>query len=80
MNGILPPPNGKCWCGCGTATEGYFARGHDKRAEAMLLKIKHGPNEPVAAFLHANGYGGTGMNLLAKYSAMEARARRVWNQ
>lgn len=50
-------PTGTCWCGCGKQVSigAFFARGHDKTAEAALLAIKYGGQ--VAQFLHAHGYG-----------------------
>ena len=52
-------PTGKCFCGCGEATEGtsYFIAGHDKRAEAKVVKEVYGS---VVAFLAAHGYGPEG--------------------
>lgn len=52
-------PTGKCWCGCGTdiGKESFFAAGHDKRAESMLLKLLYGSENTVAAFLAAHGFG-----------------------
>jgi hypothetical protein len=73
-------PTGKCWCGCGEAVpeESYFARGHDKAAEAMLTKLLYGPRHSVAAFLADNGYGGHGLNLKAAYAATEERSALAW--
>lgn len=50
-------PTGTCWCGCGTevAIGSFFARGHDKVAEAALLAVEYGSSVPQ--LLHANGYG-----------------------
>lgn len=50
-------PTGTCWCGCGQQTSlgSFFARGHDKVAEAALLTVKY--EGSVAHLLHANGYG-----------------------
>ncbi|WP_399559441.1 hypothetical protein [Streptomyces chartreusis] len=50
-------PTGTCWCGCGaeTAIGSFFARGHDKTAEAAFLAIHH--DASVAQMLHAHGYG-----------------------
>lgn len=52
-------PSGQCWCGCGTETgkESFFAAGHDKRAESMLLKLLYGSENAVAAFLNDHGFG-----------------------
>lgn len=50
-------PTGTCWCGCGatTALGKFFARGHDKTAEAALLAVRY--NSSVAYLLHHHGYG-----------------------
>jgi hypothetical protein len=52
-------PTGKCFCGCGEATEGtsYFMPGHDKKAEAKVVKEVYGG---VIEFLAAHGYGPEG--------------------
>ena len=49
-------PTGTCWCGCGeqVALGAFFARGHDKVAEAALLAICY--NGSVAQLLHGHGY------------------------
>jgi hypothetical protein len=50
-------PTGTCWCGCGTEVGigSFFARGHDKIAEAALLAVEYGSS--VAQLLHKHGYG-----------------------
>lgn len=49
-------PTGTCWCGCGeqVALGAFFARGHDKVAEAALLAIRY--EGSVAHLLHGHGY------------------------
>lgn len=49
-------PTGTCWCGCGAETGrgSFFARGHDKVAEAALLAVEY--DGSVAQLLHASGY------------------------
>jgi hypothetical protein len=50
-------PTGDCWCGCG-ATVGigsFFARGHDKTAEAALLAVRY--ESSVARLLEHHGFG-----------------------
>ncbi|MFJ8691289.1 hypothetical protein [Micromonospora wenchangensis] len=50
-------PTGTCWCGCGKQTSigSFFARGHDKIAEAALTAAEfHGS---VPQLLHHHGYG-----------------------
>lgn len=50
-------PTGTCWCGCGTETGigSFFARGHDKIAEAAYMAVHHGGS--VAQLLHDTGHG-----------------------
>ncbi|MEE4419491.1 hypothetical protein [Streptomyces bugieae] len=50
-------PTGTCWCGCGAeiGLGSFFARGHDKVAEAALVAVKYGGSIPQ--MLHANGFG-----------------------
>lgn len=49
-------PTGNCWCGCGeeVALGAFFARGHDKVAEAALLAVKY--EGSVAQLLRGHGY------------------------
>ncbi len=49
-------PTGECWCGCGedAGIGRFFLPGHDRRAEAAVIKREYGS---VAAFLSAHGYG-----------------------
>jgi hypothetical protein len=49
-------PTGTCWCGCGQETSlgAFFARGHDKLAEAALLAVEY--EGSVARLLHKHGY------------------------
>ncbi|MGW7466980.1 hypothetical protein ACWGJT_20295 [Streptomyces xantholiticus] len=50
-------PTGKCFCGCGSdvGLGSFFARGHDKVAEAALIAVQYGGS--VAQMLHAQGFG-----------------------
>jgi hypothetical protein len=64
-------PTGNCWCGCGqSASQGaFFAPGHDKRAEAAIVKVEYGS---VPDLLDKHGYGPGGKNAseaLAKFQA-----------
>jgi hypothetical protein len=54
-------PTGTCWCGCGesTASDAFFAAGHDRRAEAAIVKVVYGS---VPDLLVAHGYGPGGKN------------------
>lgn len=49
-------PTGECWCGCGQGTSAakFFVAGHDRTAEAAVVKAEYGS---VAEFLVAHGYG-----------------------
>ncbi|MEA2372844.1 MAG: hypothetical protein QOH12_3238 [Solirubrobacteraceae bacterium] len=55
----MPLPTGECWCGCGDgASRGaFFAPGHDKRAEAAVVKVIYGS---VPQLLLAHGFGHDG--------------------
>ncbi|MGW8702879.1 hypothetical protein ACWGOK_39240 [Streptomyces eurythermus] len=50
-------PTGTCWCGCNSSVGlgSFFARGHDKTAEAALLAVLY--DSSVARLLHHHGYG-----------------------
>ncbi|WP_432127420.1 hypothetical protein [Streptomyces sp. bgisy082] len=50
-------PTGKCFCGCGAdvGIGSFFARGHDKTAEAALLAIRY--QSSVAHLLDHHGFG-----------------------
>jgi hypothetical protein len=52
-------PTGKCFCGCGEPTEAtsYFVSGHDRRAEAKVVKEVYGS---LVEFVVAHGYGPEG--------------------
>lgn len=49
-------PTGACWCGCGESVGrgAFFSSGHDKRAEAAIVKVVYGS---VPDLLVAHGYG-----------------------
>jgi hypothetical protein len=52
-------PTGECWCGCGdeTGLGAFFLSGHDKRAEAAVVKTVYG-NVPNLLVKHGFGPGG----------------------
>ena len=54
-------PTGDCWCGCGepAARGSFFVSGHDKRAEAAVVKVEYGS---VPDLLDKHGYGPGGKN------------------
>jgi hypothetical protein len=49
-------PTGECWCGCGEEAKvgAFFVVGHDKRAEAAIVKTVYGS---VPEMLLAHGFG-----------------------
>ena len=53
---VTPLPDGECWCGCGAQTGlgKYFKPGHDRFAEAALVKMRYGG---VTGLLIAHGFG-----------------------
>jgi hypothetical protein len=64
-------PTGACWCGCGepAARGAFFVAGHDKRAEAAIVKVEYGS---VPDLLVKHGYGPGGKKAadeLRKYQA-----------
>jgi hypothetical protein len=68
-NVAMPLPTGECWCGCGDEAKrgAFFAPGHDKRAEAAVVKVVYGS---VPQLLLAHGFGPEGKNAsdaLAEY-------------
>jgi hypothetical protein len=65
---------GMCWCGCGTnvGSGSYFAPGHDKQAEALLLAVEFGGS--VAQMLHRFGFGP--QHSLQDYAVKVHRAER----
>jgi hypothetical protein len=63
-------PTGECWCGCGSEVGlgSFFAQGHDKRAEGLLIKLHYGS---VAGFLSEHGYQQPGGKNLMRESGKE---------
>jgi hypothetical protein len=63
-------PTGECWCGCGeeTAIGAFFKPGHDKYAEAAVIRLKFGS---VADFLESQGFGPGGRNARHELTAAE---------
>lgn len=45
-----------CWCGCGqqTAAGKHFVPGHDRKAEAALVRLEYGS---IAELLAHHGFG-----------------------
>jgi hypothetical protein len=54
-------PTGECWCGCGQRTSrgAFFLSGHDKRAEAAVVKVRYGT---IPDFMVKHGFGPGGAN------------------
>jgi hypothetical protein len=50
-------PTGTCWCGCRAEVSlgSFFARGHDKTAEAALIAARY--EGSVARLLEQHGFG-----------------------
>lgn len=50
-------PTGSCWCGCGVEVGlgSFFARGHDKIAEAAILAVRY--DGSVAQLVADHGFG-----------------------
>ncbi len=67
---IQPEATGICWCGCGEETKPnrFFLPGHDRRAEAAVVRVEYGS---VARFLEDLGYGPGGKNALEARNALE---------
>ena len=54
MNNQEPPMVGRCYCGCGKATNKHFAgQGHDLRAKSFVIRQEYGS---IARFLVDHGY------------------------
>ena len=51
-----PPKTGKCYCGCGGATTGYWVRGHDRHAEGAVFELVYGERRITDVVLML-GYG-----------------------
>lgn len=68
-------PTGECWCGCGDQTRigSFFLPGHDRAAEAAVVKTKYGG---VPAFLKAHGFGPGGVNARAALDRWNASQER----
>lgn len=62
-------PTGECWCGCGAEVPigSFFKPGHDKRAEAAVIKVKYGS---IARFLDENGFGPDGRNAMQEWERL----------
>ncbi len=56
-----PTPSQICWCGCGSETRrgSFFLPGHDRAAEAAVIKVQYGG---IPQFLLEHGYSPSGKN------------------
>jgi hypothetical protein len=65
-------PTGECWCGCGgeTSVGAFFLTGHDKVAEAAVVKVNYGS---VPNLLIEHGYGPGGKNASKELDAFRKR-------
>ena len=68
-------PTGECWCGCEkeTGIGSFFLPGHDKLAEAAVIRIKYGG---VPEFLKEHGFGPGERNARRELEALNASGRR----
>lgn len=55
------PDERQCWCGCGSrpAPRKVWAPGHDRKAEAAVIRREYGS---IAEFVRQHGYGPGGKN------------------
>lgn len=69
-------PTGDCWCGCGaeTSTGNFFVPGHDKFAEAAVIKLRYGS---VAEFLVEHGFGPASSSCRAEMERWHAAGGRT---
>lgn len=67
-----PHKTGKCWCGCGGATRGYWVPGHDRHAEGALMELVYGKRwiTDIVAML---GYGPSNSIVEAAKAARSAK-------
>ena len=65
-------PNGQCWCGCGESVSrgAFFLPGHDRRAEAAVVKVEYGT---VPDLLVAHGYGPNGKSAAEELRKFQQR-------
>ncbi len=56
-------PTGECWCGCGDETKigSFFRAGHDKVAQAAVIRVEYGG---IPEFVARHGYGPKGKNAM----------------
>ena len=64
-----PKPTGTCWCGCGsgTAADAFFLPGHERAAEAAVVRIVYGG---VPAFLREHDFGPEGRSAIRELAAL----------
>jgi hypothetical protein len=65
-------PTGQCWCGCGAKTSlgAFFLPGHDKRAEAAVVKTRY---RTIPDFLVAHDFGPNGKNPSEELARFQAQ-------
>lgn len=66
----MEAPNRQCWCGCGelVSRRADFLPGHDRRAEAAVVKLEYGS---VTELLHKHGYGPGGKSAVEELRKYE---------
>ena len=67
-------PIGKCWCGCGKPTDGYWHPGHDRKAQQALLEMVYGEGT-VADWVARLGYGPASSVIESRDKLMKDRAQ-----
>lgn len=67
-----PPKTGLCYCGCGGKTDGYWVRGHDRRAELALFELVYG-RSTITNVVWMMGYGPSKSIVEAANAAMKVK-------
>jgi hypothetical protein len=70
-------PTGECWCGCGSETTrdgSFFLPGHDRYAEAAVIRLRY--DGKVARFIVEHGFGPGGSNLRREDSKADKTGQR----
>lgn len=64
-----PTPAGTCFCGCGsgTAPDKFFLPGHDRAAEAAVVRLVYGG---IPEFLAAHGFGPEGRSAIRELAEL----------
>ena len=70
MDREVPPPDGRCWCGCSERPSrgSYFKPGHDSFAQNKVREMVYGN---VVEFLVTHGYGPDHKNVREEWRRRE---------